>query len=348
MIPTHPDAMTTSWLEEALAAPRHSLAGFSATPIGTGQMSKSFRLALAWKEPGATPSSIVAKCPATDDATRSIAQALKCYTLELGWYRELANMISVNCPQCLHQESSHDDLDFALLLEDLAPASQGDQLAGASIPQLEAALRQAARLHAPYWADSRVNDIVWLRPSESSSNMVRMLLPPLFAQFRERYATRLAPDILDMGAAFVQRLDAYLAYAPHALTVQHRDFRIDNILFSPDNETAHIVDWQTLGVGSGIADVAYLIGTSIADEKERAKHEQRLVDYYTDQLASHGIVPNTTQIWREYKLYAFSGFLMAIFAAMNVGRTERGDEMFAVMAERPARQALHLGSLGML
>ena len=29
-------------------------------------------------------------------------------------------------------------------------------------------------------------------------------------------------------------------------------------------------------------------------------------------------------------------------------RTDRGDEMFAVMAERPARQALELGSLGLL
>ena len=38
------------------------------------------------------------------------------------------------------------------------------------------------------------------------------------------------------------------------------------------------------------------------------------------KLAGLGVVPNTTQIWREYKLYAFSGFLMAIFAAMNVGR----------------------------
>lgn len=348
MIPTHPDAMTTAWLEEALAAPRHSLAGFSATPIGTGQMSKSFRLALEWRERGHTPTSIVAKCPASDEATRSIAQALRCYTLELGWYRELANMIGVNCPQCYYQAASHDELEFALLLEDLAPARQGDQLAGASIAQIEAALRQAARLHAPYWADGRVNDIAWLKPSESSSNMVRMLLPPLFTQFRERYAKRLAPDILDMGAAFVSRLDAYLALAPHAPTVQHRDFRIDNILFSPDDATAHVVDWQTLGIGSGAADVAYLIGTSIADEKLRAQHEERLVHYYADQLVALGVAPNTPQIWREYRLYAFSGFLMAIFAAMNVGRTERGDEMFAVMAERPARQALHLNSLSLL
>ncbi len=346
-VPTHPDMFTTAWLENALAAPAKSLCGFTAAAIGTGQMSKSFRLKLDWRD-GEGPASIVAKCPASDESTRAIAQALKCYTLELGWYRELANVIGVACPQCLHLESDNNDLDFALLLEDLSPARQGDQLAGANTTQIEAALRQAARLHAPLWGDARIDDYVWLRPSENSANMVRMLLPPLFGQFRERYAARLAPNILEMGAAFVAKLDAYLDYKPAAITVQHRDFRIDNLLFSPDGRTAHVVDWQTLGHGSGVADVAYLIGTSIADAIERASEERRLVDFYADELAALGVNADRDAVWREYRLYAFSGFLMAVFASMNVERTERGDEMFAVMAERPARQALHLDSLALL
>ena len=45
---------------------------------------------------------------------------------------------------------------------------------------------------------------------------------------------------------------------------------------------------------------------------------------------------------------ALSGYFMAVFASMSVERTARGDEMFAVMAERPARQALMLGSLDLL
>jgi hypothetical protein len=53
-------------------------------------------------------------------------------------------------------------------------------------------------------------------------------------------------------------------------------------------------------------------------------------------------------VWREYRFYAFSGFLMAILASMNVERTPRGDEMFAVMAERPAWQVLALDSLSLL
>jgi hypothetical protein len=346
-VPTHPDEFTTKWLEQALAAPPKSLNAFTAKPVGTGQMSKSFRIALDWQGHDG-PASIIAKCPTSDPSTRAIAMALRCYALELGWYRELNHQIGVACPACLHLESSADEQDFVLLLEDLSPAQQGDQLAGANVAQIEAALRQAARLHAPYWADPRIADIAWLAPSEASAGMVRMLLPSLFQQFRERYAKRLAPEILEMGDAFVARLENYLAFTPAAATVQHRDFRIDNILFTPSNEDAWIVDWQTLGVGSGVLDVSYLIGTSIADPTGRAAEEERLVRFYISELEAQGVACDSEQIWREYRLYAFSGFLMAVFASTNVERTERGDEMFAVMAERPARQALHLNSLALL
>ena len=73
-VPTHPDAFTTAWLERALGAPPKSLRRFSASPIGTGQMSLSFRIALHWKGHDG-PASIVAKCPSPDAGTRAIAHA---------------------------------------------------------------------------------------------------------------------------------------------------------------------------------------------------------------------------------------------------------------------------------
>jgi hypothetical protein len=345
--PAHPDAFTTAWLEHALRAPAESLAGFSAKAVGTGQMSLSFRLKLHWKN-GEGPASIIAKCPAVDASTRAIAAALRSYELELGWYRELAPKLDVACPACLYLESDAAQNSFALLLEDLSPSTQGDQLAGASIGQIEAALRQAARLHAPYWGKPALYDIEWLQPAPSTTAMIRQMVPPLYAQFRERYAKRLAPEIFEMGNAFVARVDAYFDIQPRANTVQHRDFRVDNILYSPDGKQAHVVDWQTLGIGAGASDVAYLVGTSIADADVRVQEEERLVRYYTDELRGLGVACDAEKIWREYRLYAFSGFLMAIIASMNVGRTERGDEMFAVMAERPAMQVLHLDSLSLL
>ena len=53
------------------------------------------------------------------------------------------------------------------------------------------------------------------------------------------------------------------------------------------------------------------------------------------------------EAWRAYREYAATGFVMAITASMLAKRTERGDEMFAVMAERPARQMLDLDTLAL-
>lgn len=345
--PSHPDAFTNAWLEQKLGAPAGSLTGFSAKSIGTGQMSLSFRVKLDWKG-GEGPASIVAKCPSADPGTRAIAAALGSYALELGWYRELADKLGVACPRCLHLEANADESEFVLLLQDLAPAQQGDQLAGASVAQIEAALKQAARLHAPYWGDARLNDIAWLQPKPNVDAMVRQMLAPLYSQFRERYAARIAPDLLNLGGALIARAGDYFEAPPQARTIQHRDLRIDNILFSPDGATAYVVDWQTLGLGAGASDVAYLIGTSIADADVRAREEERLVRFYIDELRALGVRADADNVWREYRLYAFAGVIMAIIASMNVERTERGDEMFAVMFERPARQALHLDSLSLI
>ena len=65
-------------------------------------------------------------------------------------------------------------------------------------------------------------------------------------------------------------------------------------------------------------------------------------------LRARGVEPDEAELWDDYRVGALSGYFMAVFASMNVERTERGDEMFAVMAERPARQAIALGSLDLL
>src|SRR5690606_7601657 len=89
-------------------------------------------------------------------------------------------------------------------------------------------------------------------------------------------------------------------------------------------------------------------GTSIADPAERAAADRPAFDQWLAGLRRRGIEPDATGLWDDYRVGALSGYFMAVFASMSVERTARGDEMFAVMAERPARQALMLGSLDLL
>ncbi|MDZ3830293.1 MAG: aminoglycoside phosphotransferase family protein [Sphingopyxis sp.] len=343
--PTAPDAMNAAWLGAALGA-EGQLRGFTATRVGTGQMCDSYRLALHWEKDGAGPASIIAKCPSQDAASRHIARLTGTYVKEVNWYRALAAESGVSAPACHFHAIAADEVEFLLLLSDLAPARQGDQLAGTDLAGLVPCIDAAASLHAYLWDDPRLDGLDWL--ARDNGSLVRTLFPQLYQGFRERYASRLDTDVLDLGAGLVERLDAYLARVPAAPTLVHGDLRIDNILFAPDSARCWLVDWQTLGRGSGAADLAYLVGTSIADPGDRAAADHPAFDHWIAALADRGIEADRAALWTDYRVGALSGYFMAVFASMSVERTARGDEMFAVMAERPARQALALGSLDLL
>ncbi len=53
--------------------------------------------------------------------------------------------------------------------------------------------------------------------------------------------------------------------------------------------------------------------------------------------------PSTgTGCWLQYRQHSLAGLAMAIGAAVMVGQTDRGDEMFLTMARRHAAHALDL------
>lgn len=344
--PTSPQAMSPAWLAETLGQEPAALRGFTVARVGTGQMCDSFRLTLNWVDGIRAPQTVVAKCPSHDAASRHIAKLTGTYVKEVSWYRELAEGSGVAAPRCYHARIADDDVDFILILSDLAPARQGDQLAGLGLAGLVPCIDAAAGLHALLWDSPRLDELPWL--ARDNGDVIRMLFPQLYAGFRDRYADRLAPEVLDLGAGIVDRLDAYLTRQIAARTLVHGDLRIDNILFAPDGQSCWLVDWQTLGRGSGATDLAYLVGTSIADPFERAAADRPAFDYWIAAIERRGIAPDAAALWIDYRVGALSGYFMAVFASMSVERTARGDEMFAVMAERPARQALALGSLDLL
>ena len=240
--------------------------------------------------------------------------------------------------------------EFLLILEDMAPAVQPDQMAGASPGAVAKILSEAAHLHKFRWQDASLTNIAWLNYGAGNQDFVKEFLPTVYPEWRARYATRIDAGILDMGAEMVARFDSYAepnpALGAPPVTITHGDMRLDNMLFFDSAGRVCLVDWQTVGVGAPMTDVAYCISTSLADPQERAASEHQLV---SDYLAALGTPITATysfdQAWHEYRRAAFAGFLMGVISAMLVERTERGDEMFAVMAERSGYMALDLDSL---
>ena len=132
------------------------------------------------------------------------------------------------------------------------------------------------------------------------------------------------------------------------IVLSHGDFRLDNMLFYDSNGRVVILDWQTLSAGVPMADIAYCISTSFSSSQDRQIHEESLIDRYLKKLnLEEGVYPYELA-WRDYRRCSFIGFLMGVISSMLVERTERGDEMFAVMVERSGYQAIQLESLSLI
>jgi aminoglycoside/choline kinase family phosphotransferase len=347
-IATHPDHLTPAWLTDVLRAAGHldgaSIVAVEAQPLGTGQMCDSVRVRVTYDAPTDAPAVLVAKLPAGDETSRATAVAMRSYEKEVRFYEQLAAELPIPTPRVFHVALDADDLSrFVLLLEDLAPATQGDQLVGCTPEVAASAVQELVGLHAPRWGDPALAELEWLTGDrETGRMMLTMLLPTLWEGFTERYAADLGADVHEAGAALFAHLANYLTPTGGPETVVHGDYRLDNLLIRADGRVAGVVDWQTCTVGPALSDVAYFIGAGLTAEDRRA-HEDTLVRDYHRGLRAAGVTGyGWDECWTDYRRGTFAGLMMAVAASMLVERTARGDEMFLTMAARHSRHVLDL------
>jgi Ser/Thr protein kinase RdoA (MazF antagonist) len=67
-------------------------------------------------------------------------------------------------------------------------------------------------------------------------------------------------------------------------TLVHGDAKLANFCFSRSGDQVAAVDFQYVGGGCGMKDVAYFIGSCLYED-ECERHEEALLDYYFDLLA---------------------------------------------------------------
>jgi hypothetical protein len=351
---SHPDEVTPAWLTDVLTAAGAldggKVADVSATAVGTGQVGDSVRFTLTYDgEPG--PPTVVGKFPAEDETSRASSVATRTYEIETRFYQQLRDRVSITTPEPYVALIDVEANEFVLLMNDLAPAEQGDQVRGATIAEAEVAMDEVARLHAPVWDDATLADLPWLnRGSNEGQAFYLQLLTMLYPGFKDRYGDRVDAEVVAAGDALIERLGDYVSYRPEPHTAAHGDFRVDNMLFATEDGGAPLttVDWQTVALGPGVTDVSYFLGTSLVPER-RGAEERTLVARYHEGLLAGGVTDyGLERCWDDYRRFAFAGFLMAVGASMIVGQTDRGDEMFMAMANRSGRMAIELDTLAML
>lgn len=332
-------AIDKPWLEAVL---KHNaidarIADFTAKPVGTGQIGDCARFKIEYDSaPENAPRTLVGKFPSEGEESRNTAKMLSNYFREVKFYQNLQARAGISTPHCYYSDLNEETHDFVLIMEDLAPAEQGDQLAGASIAQTELVLKEAAKLHAAYWNDDSLDQYPWIQETSDAPNVIP---PEMFVALWHgligRYGERVTPRARHIGAGFSANIEAYGEKRAGNRCLIHTDYRPDNMLFATPagGKPVTVVDWQSFAYGPPASDVGYFIGGAVTVE-ERKANEERLLDLYLSELKANGAGDyERAELKRHYVLGAYQLFLTAYFAAMMVTQTERGDAMFFKMID---------------
>ena len=201
---------------------------------------------------------------------RSHERKLHSYRVETAWYERYAHECFDVCrvPSCLALETRADEV--ILVLEDLDAAGfagrreQGNLDLEAAV-EIDACLSWLANFHATFMG--RRPEGLW--PTGTYWHL----------------ATRPDElDALDDGPlkAAAATIDRRLADSPFQ-TFVHGDAKLANFCFSSGGQRAAAVDFQYVGGGCGVKDVAYFIGSCL-DEDESERLAPDLLDRYFELL----------------------------------------------------------------
>lgn len=322
-IPTDTRSITAAWLTNALSGSGliggASVTSFDVQRIGevqgwTGQVAR-INLEYSSRTPEA-PSSVVIKFSPT-------AAGGVFGEREVSFYREIAADRGFAVPRCHCSELNPQTGANVVLLEDLASLHTVDFVDGCTPAQAEATVRALAKIHAHWWNDPTLEPRDWLfsiadsdfaewwaqYPDEVGRILPDFKLPPRLAEFGDRFAS----DV----PAMLERIEG----AP--FTCIHRDIHVDNLLFGSTSADPPVVlvDWQTVGLGRGISDIAYFLISSLSPADRRAS-ERRLVSLYHELLIAAGIENYSfDECWSDYLVSVASKLFITVTATINFDNT---------------------------
>jgi len=198
-------------------------------------------------------------------AAISHQRKLRSYQVETAWYQQYSHRCDHRCriPECLLIEMHSNEV--IMVLEDLDGAGFGKRRNSISWAQVEICLNWLANFHALFMGEAPHN--LW-----STGTYWHLETRP--DELRE-----LSDEALRVAAPAIDR---ELSQSPFQ-TFVHGDAKLANFCFSDDGKKVAAVDFQYVGGGCGMKDVAYFVSSCMGEE-DCEKHETKVLDYYFSAL----------------------------------------------------------------
>jgi hypothetical protein len=201
-----------------------------------------------------------------DDASQ--ARKRRSYDVELAWYRTLAARCDDDCRVPAFFGGRAAAGEWLFVLEDLDDAGFPERRRRANGAELDVCLGWLAAFHARFLGVARVARIAAEGLWKTGTYWHLATRPDELAALRDAELRAAAP-VLDRqlrGASFQ--------------TLVHGDAKLANFCFAPGGRAVAAVDFQYVGGGPGMRDVAYLL----SGESSSAAIEQRHLDAYFKRL----------------------------------------------------------------
>jgi len=186
---------------------------------------------------------------------------LKSYQVEMAWYQQWNKLCGEDSrvPHCLALTS--DKNEVFIVLEDLDESGFSGRRTSVSMTEIKTCLSWLANFHATFMGKKPEGlwDIGTYWHLDTRPDELKALNDPELKQ-----------------AAIL--IDQKLKNSPFQ-TFVHGDAKLANFCFSQNGQSVAAVDFQYVGGGCGIKDVAYFIGSCL-DEDECQQCESELLDFY--------------------------------------------------------------------
>jgi len=344
-LPANPSQITAAWLGSTLGIDVSSVV---VEAVGTGQTGATYRVTPTYRGLSGGPRSFIAKLPSQQQEVRN--RVSLGYRAEHAFYTHVGDTVSVPLPTIYHCDIAGDGAEFILLMSDLHPAVQGDQIGGCRPAEARLAVEALAGLHGPRWCDPAWASFDGVTMPKADADVARGLgelahiaLDSTLLGLGDRIS---AEDraLLTESADLVER---WLGIEPDRYCLLHGDYRLDNLLFDPEGSVT-VVDWQTITVGLPARDLAYFLGTGLqSDTREEA--EPDLVNAYYRRLLDYGVTGYAaSECWDDYRIGMLQIPLLTTFGYAFAGATDRGEEMALAMLTRGCRAIRHLQTVDLV
>jgi len=213
---------------------------------------------------------------------------IKSYKVEATWYDIYSENSAARLPQCLAFEMQNDEV--LIVLEDLDEAGYPLRKKAVVWEEIAECLKWLAQFHASYLG--KVPNGLW-----ESGTYWHLGTRPQELAVLEDQKLRKAAAVID------EKLNTC-----EYKTFVHGDAKLANFCFAKDGQVAG-VDFQYVGGGCGMKDVAYFIGSCL-NEKECERLEAQILDTYFEYLQSEMKERNDAleREWRSLYRVAWADF----------------------------------------